>query len=146
MKNYDAGVSFLELILVVALVSIISTMSPIFYSRFILQNALSNTSDQMVGSLRKAQLYSMMSRGGNNWSVNYSLNTITLYKGVSFASRDSSFDEKFELNSNVSVLGITDISFSKIIGLPAPSTSTITISSGSDSEIINVNSQGVVTR
>lgn len=146
MKNYQAGVSFLELILVVALVSIISTASPVFYSKFILQNALANSADQMVGSLRKAQIYSMMSRKGDSWSVNYSSNAITLYKGTSFASRDSSFDEKFELNPNVNVSGITDISFSKITGLPSLASLTIVISSGDNSQIITVNNQGVVSR
>lgn len=146
MKNYHAGVSFLELILVVALVSILSIMSPIFYSKFILQNAVANTTDQMVGSLRKAQLYAMMSRQGDSWSLNYSSNTITLYKGTSFATRDTAFDEKFEVNPNVSVSGITDLSFSKVTGLPTPTSSTITITSANNSETITVNNQGVVSR
>lgn len=146
MKNDNAGVSFLELILVVALVSIISIMSPIFYSRFILQNAVFNTADQLSGSLRKAQLYSMMSKQGSAWSVNYSSNAITLYKGTTFSGHDTSFDEKFDVNSNVSVSGITDISFARITGISQPSTSTINISSNNNSKTITVNSQGVASR
>lgn len=142
----QAGITFIELILIVSLILIMATMTPVFYSRFILQNAVANTTDQMAGSLRKAQLYSMMSKQGDSWSVNYSSNAITLYKGTSFASRDSSFDEKFEVNPNVSVSGIVDISFARITGLPSPSASTITISSGNNSDVITVNNQGVVSR
>jgi len=138
--------TLIELILVVSIMLTISIMSPIFYSRFLIQNAVSNTSDQMAGSLRKAQLYSMVGKQGSAWSINYSLNTITVYKGSVFASRDVSFDEKFSINTNVSITGITDINFERLTGVPVPSSSTILITSGANSETITVNSQGVISR
>src|SRR3990172_2374453 len=99
MKVYTealrSGFTIIELILVVAIMLTISVMAPVFYSRFLLQNAVANTVDQLTGSLRKAQIYSMMGKQGSEWSVNYSSNTIPLYKGTSFATRDSTFDEKF---------------------------------------------------
>lgn len=141
------GFTFIELILVLAIMLIISAMTPTFYSRFILQNAVDNTVDQLTGSLRKAQVYSMMGKQSNSWSVNYSLNTITLYKGTSFPARDPAFDEKFSVNPNVAVTWTTDLSFAKATGLPTPSAgSTITVSSGSNSKTVTVNSQGVVNR
>lgn len=140
------GFTIIELILVVAIMLTLSVMAPVFYSRFLLQNAVANTVDQFTGSFRKAQTYSMMGKQGSAWSVNYSSNAITLYKGTSFASRDSSFDEKFSVNSSVSVSGITDVSFARFSGLPNPSTSSITVSSGNNSKNITINSQGVVSR
>lgn len=140
------GFTLIELILVVAIMLTISVMAPVFYSRFLLQNAVANTVDQLTGSFRKAQIYSMMGKQGSAWSVNYSLNTITLYKGTTFASRDSSFDETFSVNSNVSVAGLTDVSFARFSGLPTPSTSSITVSSGNNSKNITINSQGVVSK
>ena len=111
-----------------------------------MQNVVDNTVDELTGSLRKAQVYSMMGKQGDSWSVNFSVNTITLYKGTTFAGRDSSFDEKFSVNQNVNVGGVTDIFYSRVTGLPTPTTSTITISSGSNNKTIGVNSQGVVNR
>ncbi|MBI2337950.1 prepilin-type N-terminal cleavage/methylation domain-containing protein [Candidatus Daviesbacteria bacterium] len=140
------GFTLIELILVVAIISFIALLSSPFYSRFLLQNAVDNTKDQLVGSLRKAQTYSMMGKRGSAWSVNFSTNTITLYKGTSFASRDASFDEKFSVNPNVSVAGITDISFARATGLPAPAGATINISSANNNKSVTVNSQGVVSR
>ena len=150
MKVYTeqsrSGFTLIELILVLAIMLTISVMALAFYSRFLLQNAVSNSSDQLAGSLRKAQIYSMVGKQNSAWSVNFSSSTITVYKGTAFATRDASFDEKFSVNSNVSVSGITDINFTRLTGVPAPSTSSITISSGTNSDIINVNSQGVVSR
>lgn len=140
------GFTLIELILVLAIMLTISVMAPTFYSRFLLQNAVANTTDQMVGSLRKAQIYSMVGKQNSAWSLNYSSNTITVYKGTDFATRNIAFDEKFSVNSNVSVSGMTDINFTRLTGVPTPSTSTITISSGTNSDIITVNSQGVVSR
>lgn len=140
------GFTIIELILVIAIISIIALLSSPLYSRFLLQNAVDNTVDQLSGSLRKAQVYSMMGKQSSAWSVNSSSNTITLYKGASFAGRDPAFDEKFSVNPSVSISGMTDISYTKVTGLPTPTTATITISSGSNSKTVTINSQGVVSR
>lgn len=139
------GITLIELLIVIALVLIVSAMGPIFYSRFLLQNAVEDTANQISGSLRKAQTYAMMGKQGSAWSLNYSSNTLTLYKGTNFALRDSSFDEKFDINPNVTISG-TDISFAKVTGLPTPSSATITITSGNNSKTLTVNNQGVVSR
>lgn len=140
------GFTLIELILVIAIISFIALLSSPFYSRFLLQNAVGNTVDELIGSLRKAQIYSMAGKQGSAWSVNFSSNTITLYKGTSFAGRDTAFDEKFSINPNVSVSGMTDISYAKATGLPTPTSATITISSGNNSKTVTLNSQGVASK
>lgn len=124
----------------------ISILSAAFYSRFLLQNSVDNTVDQLTGTLRKAQTYSMAGKGGSAWSVNYSSNTITLYKGSSFALRDPASDEKFSINPNVVISGLSDIFFARATGLPTPSYSGITVSADNNSKTITVNQYGMVTR
>jgi len=144
------GFTFIEIILVVAIMLTISIMTPTFYSRFLLQNSVANTTDQLAGSMRKAQFQSMMGKNADSWSVNYSANTITLYKGNNFGVRDPSFDEKFTVNPNISVSGFTDLNFAKVSGLPSPGpfplNVSISSSSGNNSDVVTVNSQGVVSR
>lgn len=139
------GFTLIELLLVITIVSIVAMLSSPFYSRFLLQNAVTNTTDQMIGSLRKAQTYSMAGRQGSDWSVNYSSNAIILYKGSNFAGRDTSFDEKFTVIQTVNVTNV-DISFARVTGLPTPPSSDITISSGNNTKTVTVNSQGVASR
>lgn len=139
------GFTLIELLLVVAIILVLSALSSTFYSRFLLQNAVDNGVDQVVGSLRKAQIYSMESKWGDNWSVNFNNNTIVLYKGLSFAGRDHSFDETFSVNSNVAVLGLDNISFARGTGLPS-STATITVAGNGQNKVVNLNSQGMVER
>lgn len=140
------GFTLIELILIMVVISLVAMLSAPFYSRFLVQNAVENTVDELSGSLRKAQTYAMAGKQGSAWSVNFSSNTITLYKGTNFASRDSSFDEKFNVNPTVSVNWSSDISYSRVSGLPTPTTATITISSGSNTKTVTMNSQGVISK
>jgi prepilin-type N-terminal cleavage/methylation domain-containing protein len=146
------GFTLIEIILVVAVMLVLAGMAPTFYTRFLLQNATANTTDEIVGSLRKAQISAMTSKQGSAWSVNFSANAVTLYIGTTFAGHNIAFDEKFSKNSNITIscplcVNGTDISFARVTGLPTPSTATITVSSSNgDSETISVNSQGVVSK
>lgn len=133
------GVTIIELLLVVVIISTIGLMSVSFYSRFYTQNAVDNVDNQLVASFRKAQMYSMMGKQNGVWGVKYVPNTITLY-----LTGNPAFDENYSVNNNIAVTGF-NITFAKITGLPSASP-TITISGGSSSKTITVNSQGVVSR
>ncbi|MDO8498668.1 MAG: type II secretion system protein [bacterium] len=142
----NSGFTLIELLLVVAIVLTLSVLSASFYARFLVQNAVENTTEQLVGSFRKAQIYSMEGKRGSGWAVNYSTDTITLYKGTDFLDRDTSFDEKFSVNPNVTVAGLSNISFAQVTGLPTPQSASVTISGNGNSKTVTLNSQGVVSR
>lgn len=139
------GFTLIELLLVMAIFSIIVVMSSVFYSRFISQNAVGNTTDQLASSLRKAQLYAMEGRQNSNWGVTINSGKIYLFSGTSFATRTQSFDETYTLNGTVGVSGLNELIYTRVSGLPNNSTS-ITISANNNSDTITVNSQGVVSK
>lgn len=139
------GFTFIELILVVALISIVTAMSAVFYTRFLTQNAVLNTVDQLVGQMHKAQIYAMSGRQGSNWGVNYSSSVITLYSGNSYLARNNAFDEKFSVNSNITVSGFSDINFNRLTGVPNV-TPTIIITGNNNTKSIIINSQGGISR
>ncbi len=140
------GVTFIELILVVAIILTIGIMSTAFYSRFLTQNSVDNVTDQFAGQLRKAQIYTMMGKqSGGVWGVNYSSNRITLFQGNSYATRNTALDETFTVNANITVSGITDVTFARLTGIPS-SSPTITVAGNNSQNILTVNSMGVVSR
>lgn len=136
----NKGITLIELILSVAMILVLGFMSTSYYSRALLSNAVTDTSDRFVSELRKAQLYSMEGKNNTTWGVRYGSSQITL-----FASSSSAFDEKFYVNTNVSVTGFTQVVFAKITGEPN-SSQTINISSGNKTSTITVNSMGAVNR
>ena len=139
------GLTVIELLIVVLLISTLGVMSISFYARFLTQNYVDNTTTQLVQSLRKAQVYSMTGRQNGVWGVNYSSSKITLFQGDSFVTRNTAFDESFTVSSNITISNFTDITFARITGIPSAS-GTTTISGNNSSKIITVNSQGVVSR
>jgi len=141
----SSGISLIELLLVVVIISTLGIFSASFYARFLTQNEVVNTVDRLIGSFRKAQVYSMMGKQNGTWGVRYTLSPkeITLY-----LSGNSAFDETYQINSNITISyspDIKDITFARITGLPSAAP-TITIAGNNSSKTITVNSQGVVSR
>lgn len=142
------GVTLIELLVMISIIFAISLFSVPFYSRSLTQNAVINTEDYLISALRKAQLYSMIGKQNGIWGVYSGTGEIIFFQGNSFGTRDQAFDERFELNSQVTVSGFSEITFTKITGLPSstPSTPTITISDAVSTETLQINSQGVVDK
>lgn len=135
----NKGMTLIELLLVVAIVLILGSLSAVFYSRFLNQNSVSNVSDEFAGELRKAQIYSMQGKQNSNWGVSYAGTTITL-----FATSSGAFNETFSINSNIAVSGFSSVTFAKN-GTPS-ATPTITISATGNTKTVSINSQGGISR
>ncbi|MBI2049370.1 hypothetical protein HYT32_00440 [Candidatus Roizmanbacteria bacterium] len=140
--NKSSGLTVIELLIVILLISSLGVMSVSFYARFLTQNAVDNTTTQLINSLRKAQIYSMTGRQNGSWGVRFTTSPrrITLYLVGS-----SDFDESFGVSSNTSINNFTDITFAKVTGIPS-SSPTITIAGNNNSKSVAVNSQGVVSK
>ncbi len=152
MSKLTGGFTLLELLLTVAIIAVLGVASTGFTARFYRQNDVVNTTERLVQSLRKAQSYSMAGKYNgtkNDWGVNYSANKITLFLSDAtladpYTSRSTAFDEIWNVSSSVSLSGLSQVSFSNATGLPS-TTATITISAGSTSRTVTLNSQGVVS-
>lgn len=146
-KFNTKGYTLIEVILVMAIVLTVGVGATGFYGRFLTQNAVGNTVDQIVQNFRKAQSYAMESRKSNasGWGVNYASSTITLYQGATYGGRNQALDEKFAINGNITVSPSSfDINFARMTGIPNPVS--ITISGQGNSKTVTLNSQGMVTR
>ncbi len=141
------GFTLIELLLVVAIVSTIAILSSSFYSRFLTQNDVASTVNQLTTSLSTAQFYAIVSRKNatSGWGVNIAPSIITIYQGNSYLSRNVSLDEKININPKISVTGATDINFSRVTGIPN-STPTITVSGLGSTKTLSINSYGVVSK
>ena len=63
----NRGLTIIELLLVIAIISTLGILSASFYAKFLTQNAVENTQNQLVNSFRKAQTYSMMGKQNGVW-------------------------------------------------------------------------------
>jgi prepilin-type N-terminal cleavage/methylation domain-containing protein len=134
------GFTLIELVMVLGIMAILMGMSGPFYSRFLVQNSVDNTSVQLAEELRKAQIYSMSGKQGTDWGVRYGSGVITLYAGG-----NTGFDERINVNPSINVTGLSDVHFNRVTGTPSAVLSVV-ISGNNTSRTISVNSLGVISK
>lgn len=121
----DSGISFIEMIIVVAiLVILISITAPVF---IFFQRGLefNNNIEETINVLKIARNKTLASEGASQYGVYFdntsSPHQYILFKGESFALRDNSFDEINNLSDNTEVYNIdlnggNEIVFDRVTG------------------------------
>ena len=142
------GLTLIELILVVAVMTTVGILSAPVYSRFLTQNAVEEAATIVSQNLRKAQWYALMSRKSSvsGWGVYYLDNPaqeMVLYQGTSFAARNSALDEKTKLPGRIGVTNF-EVNFTRVTGIPG-GLPTIIISGQGNTRSISINGMGVVS-
>lgn len=141
----QAGFTLVEMLLSVALISIITGLSIPVYQTFVNRNDLDIATQILTASLRRAETYARAVRSDNSWSVEIQSSSITLFQGTNFAGRNTGFDETSSLPGSVTPSGLGEIQFTKFTAIPN-TTGTITLTSNtSDTRTVTINAKGMVT-
>jgi prepilin-type N-terminal cleavage/methylation domain-containing protein len=143
-SKLNKGFTLPEVLLSLTLLAIIGGMTIPMYRIFIVRNDLDSAATTLAQNLRRAQTLAWAGDGDMSWGVHLGVGSILLYKGTSFATRDTNFDENTSIPTTIAVSGINDILFTRITGIPN-ATGTFTLTSQT-SEIRNVtiNEKGMV--
>lgn len=143
MRLRHQGVTFIEIILSVAVIAVIAASAQPFLSGFLLRNNMTSVQDSVISTLRKAQQYSMDGKDNASWGAcrNTAGTLIRLYRGGTCNAPTVS--ENFSVPSNITVSAF-DVTFSKLRGEPSSAIS-VSITSSIDSRSISVNLAGGMT-
>lgn len=143
-KNTKNGFTLIEMLLVVALIVAIGTISAPVYQLLQVKNNLTVATYTIAQTLRRAQILSQSGMGDTTWGVHIVSGSVTLFKGASYAGRDTTTDEIFDVPTNITLGGISDIIFSKLSGEPQ-SYGDITLTSlNNDTKTITINAKGAL--
>ena len=134
----------MELLLSIAIIGLLAGLSLPVYRTLMQKNDLDIATTTIALSLRRAQVLSQAVDGDTTWGVNTQNNNIVIFKGTSYATRDATFDETFDVPTNVGLSGSTEIVFAKFTGLPQ-TTGTINLSTANDSRSVTINDKGTVS-
>ncbi|MBI4034750.1 prepilin-type N-terminal cleavage/methylation domain-containing protein [Candidatus Saccharibacteria bacterium] len=137
------GFSLLEVILTVAIISLLAGIGAPLYLSATNRNELVVASNVLVQDLYRAQSASRSVIDDEAWGVAVNGQTITLFKGTSFASRDSSFDENYIVPDSINLSGDNQLTYSKLTGLPA-TTASFNLAHNNDNRTVTVNAKGMV--
>lgn len=147
LKNKNQlGFTAIELILVVVFVALIAGVTVPMYGNFQVSNNIDLSVSKTTQTLRRAQILSQANEGDSNWGVSVGQDHILLFKGTSSTTRDTDFDEVFDLTGNIVVSGNQDIVFDKLTGEPQ-TVGSINFSSNNNNEnrTITINEKGMLS-
>lgn len=144
MSNASKGFTLLELTLSIAIIAIIAGGILALDIPAQQRNDLDTTRDSIAQALHSAQMHARGVDGDSAWGVAIQNNTITLFKGASYATRDTSRDETTDIPQTLSSSGLSEIIFSKFSGYPA-AIGTITLTSKTnETRTLSINSKGTI--
>ena len=134
--------TLLETLLIIAIIVFLAALIFPLSLDFYKDQQLQSATQGILQTLRRAQLKAMAVEQDSSFGVYVTNTNYTLFKGNSFATRESNFDEIFPMSSTISVQSLPkEIIFLKMEGMPT-SNQTIILNSGSRSQTISINEVG----
>lgn len=115
-KKDKRGFTMIELIIVIVLMAILSALSAPIYNKFQNTNNVELANIQASQALRRAQILSQASSGDSAWGVYIGNSQITLFKGNTYVTRDTNFDEIYQIVDSIKVSGLNEVVFEKFSG------------------------------
>lgn len=137
------GFTLIELILSVAVLSIILLISVPLTQRYVIRNDMEVLSNIIVQDLYRAQNLARAGENDSNWGVYLQSGSATVFQGNNYSSRNQNKDEIYSFSTSIGISGKTEYVFTKFSGNLANPGST-TLSNNIDTRVISVSSNGVI--
>lgn len=144
MKIQQHGFTLVEVLLSVSIIGLLVGMSLPVYASFQNRNDLDITTQSVADALRRAQIYSRGVSGDSEWGVEIQSNAVTLFKGATFASRDTTYDEVTTIPGSIAVAGLSEVMFTKLSAVPSTTGNITLTASTNDIRTVTINAKGMV--
>lgn len=136
------GFSILEVTLVVGLLGLLTALVIPVGIRFYQTSVLDDATETAVMVLRRAQRQAASEKNNSGFGVRFLPESIVLFQGGTYDTRDVSQDEIFNIPDTIGFSGLSEIDFWAITGQTANAGNVI-VNSGFFSRTIVVNNQGL---
>ena len=142
-KLFFKGISIIELMATLAIISILAGISISAYFYFKKGANFDLSAQQVANLIRRAQNKSIAVDNDDAWGVNITSQQAIIFKGTNFSGRNQSFDESTVLTEINTVSGSSQFIFTKFTGFPV-SPGSLTVGNGSASKTIQINEKGFI--
>lgn len=142
------GITITEILLAFLILGILLAFSLPAGVRLLWQADFDTAVDDLLQTFRRAQALAQLGESDSAYGIYFSAGQYTLFKGSSYAGRDTSFDQIFDIPPGVTMnptFGGGDVVFSKLGGRP-DETGSVTLTSEERSETIEINRLGRIAR
>lgn len=145
IKSSQAGFTLVELLLSLAVITVVAGLTLPVYASFQTRNELDLTAQKIASQLRRAQTYSRAVSGDSQWGVAVQSGAATLYKGASYATRDTTYDETVSIPGTIALSGVSDVPFAELTGYPTTTGAIILTLDADDIRTVSINAKGMVS-
>ncbi len=134
----------MEVLVVFALLALFAGAVGPVYRSVQTKNNLDSAVIGSVSAIRRAQASAESGNGDSNWGVKITDTSATVFAGSSYATRQTSYDEKLDFPGATTISGNSEIIFAKFTGLPQ-TIGTTTIANPFGSKNLVINEAGTIT-
>ncbi len=157
MKNrslYIPGFTLVEVIIVVALFSLVVAFSFPFVKSYNTRQILDGTSDELYSSLRRVQSQAMNGDNSSRWGIHWGSDEYIIFSGDDYDARDTDEDMIVEYAGSITITPsisgsapyTTDVIFHQLTG-ETDTTGTITVENTTgESMSFTISSRGQIQR
>ena len=138
------GFTLIEVLITIFLIFILASFVVSVGLNFYKSQQLETHVQEILQTLRRAQSKAMAIELDSSLGVYLTNDNYTLFKGNSYATRDTQYDEVFDLPQIMTVSGLSEIVFSKFEGKPNV-IGNIILDSNSENRTININKFGTIS-
>lgn len=136
------GFTLVELLLVLGLITVLSLGAVTLQRSVAAGRAVRAAGETLVVALREAQARAAAMAGDDGWSVRIANDSVTVYRGASFAARDSADDRVSAFAIPVVTAGPGDVVFAKGGGAEAAS---LSFRFDQDVWYVRINGEGMIS-
>jgi len=137
------GITLIELLVVIVIIASLSAATIPIASSFLVRNYLHDSSDELMSLLYSARINSLANKNNSTWGVSVVTPQMTLFKGSSFATRDTAFDQSFDIPSSITITN-DEIIFDQQTGNADAVTSFSVTTNTGESKTVSINEVGNV--
>lgn len=139
----NRGFTLIEILAVTAIFAVLAAATLPFTARSYKHYVKTVETKNIISVLRRAETMAMANAFESNFGVKFSTNSVILFKGASYAARDTAYDETYPVSKAVTVTAPSEIVFEKVSGRPATSIS-ISVSNNNSNQMITVGKEGTI--
>ena len=147
--NAKEGFTIIEVMIAIAIIGVLSSLSVAYFNSFLSRNELKNESLKITDMLRRARGQAMAGQEDSAWGVHFETSKYVLFKGSSYSASDD-FNEEISLPAVLTISTInlngggSEVIFSKIRGETSQFGTTTIQNDIGESKNVVINSAGNV--
>jgi len=126
----------MEVLIVASIIVVMAALSVPVYRQYLIRSDLDIAQEQTEQALRRALILSQAGEHAAQWGV--SVPDGILFRGSSYEGRNPDHDELFHLPPTITVIGIQEVAFSPLDGVPSVTGDIILEAMNGDQRVIPV--------